>query len=99
MQVNLDSLNCGICYSTIEDAVSCDSCGNSFCSQCIDDYRKISQKNSQILKCPMCNKKYFRPKKIIPWMNWFKKWYMVDGHLNAKNAVGFFWKKKNLMIM
>ena len=63
MQVNLDSLNCGICYSTIEDAVSCDSCGNSFCSQCIDDYRKISQKNSQILKCPMCNKKYFRPKK------------------------------------
>ena len=44
MQVNLDSLNCGICYSTIEDAVSCDSCGNSFCSQCVNDYIKISKK-------------------------------------------------------
>ena len=63
MQVNLDSLNCGICYSTIEDAVSCDSCGNSFCSQCVNDYIKISKKNNQILKCPMCNKTYFRPKK------------------------------------
>ena len=63
MQVNLDSLNCGICYSTIEDAVSCDSCGNSFCSQCVNDYIKISRKNNQILKCPMCNKKYFRPLK------------------------------------
>ena len=63
MQVNLDSLNCGICFSTIEDAVSCDSCGNSFCSQCVNDYIKISRKNNQILKCPMCNKKYFRPLK------------------------------------
>ena len=63
MQVNLDILNCGICYNTIEDAVSCDSCGNSFCSQCIKDYIKISRKNNQILKCPMCNKKYFVTKK------------------------------------
>ena len=63
MQVNLDALNCGICYNTIEDAVSCDSCGNSFCSQCVNDYMKISRKNNQILKCPMCNKKYFWPKK------------------------------------
>ena len=63
MQVNLDILNCGICYCTIEDAVSCDSCGNSFCFQCVNDYIKISKKNNQILKCPMCNKKYFRPKK------------------------------------
>jgi hypothetical protein len=63
MQVNLDILNCGICYCTIEDAVSCDSCGNSFCSQCVNDYIKISRKNNQTLKCPMCNKRYFRPKK------------------------------------
>ena len=63
MKVNLDALNCGICFNTIEDAVSCDSCGNSFCSQCVDDYIKISRKNNQILKCPMCNKRYFRPKK------------------------------------
>ena len=43
MQVNLDSLNCGICYCTIEDAVSCESCGNSFCSQCADDYEKTTK--------------------------------------------------------
>ena len=63
MQVNLDILNCGICYCTIEDAVSCDSCGNSFCFQCVNDYIKISKKNNQILKCPMCGEKCFRPKK------------------------------------
>ena len=63
MQLNLDSLNCGICYCTIEDAVSCESCGNSFCSQCADDYEKSTRRTNRILKCPMCNNKNFRRKK------------------------------------
>ena len=63
MQVNLDSLNCGICYCTIEDAVSCESCGNSFCSQCANDYEKTTRKKGRSLKCPMCNNKFFRRKK------------------------------------
>ena len=63
MQVNLDSLNCGICYCTIEDAVSCESCGNSFCFLCADDYEKSTRKNGRTLKCPMCNNKNFRRKK------------------------------------
>ena len=63
MQVNLDSLNCNICYSTIEDAVSCESCGNSFCSKCANDYERATRKSDRTLKCPMCNNKYFRRKK------------------------------------
>ena len=63
MQVNLDSLNCGICYCTIEDAVSCESCGNSFCSLCADDYEKSTRKTDRTLKCPMCNNKNFLRKK------------------------------------
>ena len=63
MQVNLNSLNCGICYSTIKDAVSCESCGNSFCALCVEDYEKSTRKNNSILKCPMCNNKNFKPKK------------------------------------
>lgn len=63
MQVNLDTLNCGICYCTIEDAVSCESCGNSFCSKCADDYEKTTKKNERILKCPMCNNKDFKRKR------------------------------------
>jgi len=63
MQVNLDTLNCGICYCTIEDAVSCESCGNSFCSKCADDYEKTTRKNERILKCPMCNNKDFKRKR------------------------------------
>ena len=63
MQVNLDSLNCGICYCTIEDAVSCESCGNSFCAQCADDYEKTTRKSERILKCPMCNNQNFKRRK------------------------------------
>lgn len=63
MQINLESINCGICYNTIVEAISCESCGNSFCSTCVKEYEKNARKNNIIIKCPMCNNKYFRRKK------------------------------------
>lgn len=59
MQINLETLNCNICYSTIEEAVSCQFCGNSFCQACADDYEKSTINNKRTLKCPMCNKEGF----------------------------------------
>ena len=65
MQINLDTLNCNICYCTIKEAVSCKYCGNSFCAECADEYEKTAKSKNLLLQCPMCKKDGFIREKNI----------------------------------